>query len=386
MDGEVEQPTLSTVQVHRFLVSAQSTTMMKLSLALLALLSASGEAFAPAGVSSRPSLVPLKAASHDNQQQQAKQFVASTLLGVGLWLNAGDVLPAMAATNAKTATPVEQVVKKPTPPPAVKKQPAAPVAPEKKALDMARAAFESANTKVFVATKEVSNAKAANDKASVLVKQCENAAVQAKSQYLNENDKLTKAKSNKNSNTNYVATEQQKVGMCYYDGCFALFHARADDIRMCAGRVTHSLCLSLSPADLKETERVSQLQLQNAKAAKKQAETRQNQAENNLKTATKQRDQAQKSAKEAEKKYDKYVKEKTKKEKEQQKKQKEQAKKDAAERALRLQQEETKIKQLQADRAKALQTQQEAAKQAAADQARIDAELKALAALKKAAK
>ena len=184
--------------------------MMKLSLALLALLSATGEAFVPAGVSSRPSLVSLKAQQNDNHQQ-AKQFVASTLLGVGLWLNAGDISPAMAATTAKTATPVEQV-NKPAAKPVVKKQ-SAPVAPEKKALDMARAAFESANTKVFVATKEVSNAKAANDKASVLVKQCENAAVQAKSQYLNENDKLTKAKSNKNSNTNYIATEQQKVGM-----------------------------------------------------------------------------------------------------------------------------------------------------------------------------
>ncbi|GKY94368.1 hypothetical protein MPSEU_000402700 [Mayamaea pseudoterrestris] len=336
---------------------------MKIFLALLALLCLSVKGFAPASVP-RPSLVSLQAQTDSSNDLSflSKRIVATTaatMLSIGL-LMGGDVMPAMAAT--KTAPVVEQVAAaKP------KKQPAAPVAPEKKAVDTARAAVDAANAKIAAANKEGAAAKAANDKATVLLKKCEAAVVQAKSQYLNENDKLTKAKG-KNANTNFIVQEQQKV------------------------------------ADLKEAERISQIQLQNAKLTKKNAATRLGQADSNLKAATKQREQAQKNFQNVEKKYQKYLAEKTKQEKVQMKRQKEQeaakrkeeqkqkaiaaekAKKEAAEKALRLKQEEAKIKELQAARDKALQLQQESAKQAAANQAKLEAEVKTLAELKRNAK
>jgi uncharacterized protein YegP (UPF0339 family) len=201
---------------------------MKLSLALFALLCSSGEAFVPVSVP-RPSLVSIQATQNDhNENLISKRLLATTaatMLSFGIMLG-GDVMPAMAATKSapvveqvsqakkqaapviqpkKQAAPVEQVAAK-------SKKQSAPVAPEKKAVDSAKAALDAANSKISMATKEGSAAKAANEKAIGLVKKCEAAAVQAKGQFLNENDKLVKLKGNKNTNSDVIVKEQQKVG------------------------------------------------------------------------------------------------------------------------------------------------------------------------------
>ena len=190
---------------------------MKFSLSVLALVCAPSHGFLPAATS-RPSFALKSAAQKGNNydvfesmQKQALAYTAASLLSVGMILG-GDALPAFAAT-APTPVPVEKIVlKKQAPVEKVTLKKQAPEPAQKKALDQAKSALDAVSARLSRSTKEARDAKADYEKADALVKKCEASVKQAKSQFLNENDKLLKTRSDKSVDSKVIAKEQERVG------------------------------------------------------------------------------------------------------------------------------------------------------------------------------